>query len=152
MPDNNVALTVEGKLISVLPKQEGEGRNGRWQRQSFVIEIQRGSYPTPICFDVWGDQVNTVASLQIGDWLVVSFDPSSREFNGRWYTSLRAWRITVGAGSGVVDRPSTIGTVDQQPAQSSIDPTTDYVPRVDTTPSYQSENDTLTGQGEDLPF
>jgi len=148
MPDNNVTLTVEGKLISVLPKQEGEGRNGHWQRQSFVIEMQRGSFPTSVCFDVWGDLVNTVASLRLGDILVISFDPSSREFNGRWYTSLRAWRIVVGASGDVVDRPSTIGVVDQQPVQ----PATDSVPRVNTTPTYQNETDDLTGQNEDLPF
>ena len=69
MPENNAILTVEGKLTAVLPKQEGEGRNGHWQRQSFVIEMQRGSFPTSVCFDVWGDQVNTLASLQIGDLL-----------------------------------------------------------------------------------
>lgn len=149
MPDNNVTLTVEGKLISVLPKQEGEGRNGHWQRQSFVIEMQRGSYPTPVCFDVWGDQVNTLASLQVGDILTVSFDPSSREFNGRWYTSLRAWRITL-AGGTAVDRPSTTEVVDQQPQQQVAD----TVPHVDTssTTSYQDENAKLRGEDEDLPF
>ena len=149
MPENNAILTVEGKLTAVLPKQEGEGRNGHWQRQSFVIEMQRGSFPTSVCFDVWGDQVNTLASLQIGDLLTISFDPSSREFNGRWYTSLRAWRITL-AGGTAVDRPSTMGVVDQQPPQQVAD----AVPHVDTSsaPSYQDENAKLRGGDEDLPF
>lgn len=146
MPENTV-LVIEGKLVSVLPKQEGEGRNGRWQRQSIVVEMMRGSYATMVCFDVWGDQVNTVASLQIGDMLTISFDPSSREFNGRWYTSLRAWRIVVGTGSNnVADRPSTIGVIDQQPMQTDANPTQD-------TPPAPTERDEFDAMPEnDLPF
>ena len=85
----------------------------------------------------------------IGDLLTISFDPSSREFNGRWYTSLRAWRITL-AGGTAVDRPSTMGVVDQQPPQQVAD----AVPHVDTSsaPSYQDENAKLRGEDEDLPF
>ena len=147
MPDVT-ALTVGGKLVSILPKEEGEGRNGHWQRQSFVIEIQRGTYATSVCFDAWGDQVNVVASLRVGDMLTVFFDPSSREFNGRWYTSLRAWRITVGAGAtDAVDRPSTIGVVDAQSQQNN-----GSVQRVDTSSAYQNENDDVTGRGDNLPF
>ena len=36
---------------------------------------------------------------QLDDIVTISFDIESREFNGRWYTSIRAWKIQ----QGVVD-------------------------------------------------
>jgi len=90
-------MEVTGKLIAVLSKQTGQGKNGTWQRQDFVIETS-DQYPKKICLSAWGDKVDELGGCKEGETLKVFFDIQSREYNGKWYTDLRAWRIQKGAG------------------------------------------------------
>ena len=84
-------MEIKGRLSKVLPVLTGQGRNGEWKKQGFVIDLE-GTYPKKVCFLVWGDKVN-VGSLVIGDMINVFFDPESREFNEKWYTDLTAWKV-----------------------------------------------------------
>ncbi len=95
-----MALEIDGKVTKILEEMTGEGRNGTWKKQSFVVETM-GEYPKKICFQAWGNQVDTVKSLKDGDRVVVSFRLESREYNERWYTDATAWKIqALGGGSG----------------------------------------------------
>lgn len=85
------------KLIQVLPQQTGMGKNGEWKKQDIVVETD-GQYPKKICVSIWGDKASE-SVLQVGNMLDISFDVESREFNGRWYTDVRAWKVEI-AGSG----------------------------------------------------
>ncbi len=89
-------MDIKGRITHILPLQTGEGKNGTWKKQDFVIETD-GQYPKKVCFSIWGDKYNE-SFLAVGNELNVSFDPESREYNGRWYTELRAWKIEL-AGS-----------------------------------------------------
>jgi Domain of unknown function (DUF3127) len=84
-------MEIRGKLIHVLAVQTGEGKNGTWKKQDFVLETD-GQYPKKVCLTIWGDKFNETF-LTIGNELVVSFDAESREYNGRWFTDLKAWKI-----------------------------------------------------------
>jgi hypothetical protein len=84
-------MNIIGKLIQVLPLQTGTGKNGEWKKQDIIIET-KGQYPKKVCIAIWGDKMNTSA-LQTGNELDVSFDVESREFNGKWYTDVKAWKI-----------------------------------------------------------
>jgi hypothetical protein len=98
-----MALEVRGKVINILPAQSGEGRNGRWEKQEFVIETM-DQYPKKICFSAWGDKTSVVKQLTVGEEITVSFNLESREYNQRWYTEARAWKIEKGeqsSGRGV---------------------------------------------------
>ena len=86
-----MALEIEGKLIKVLPPRSGEGRNGQWKSQDFVIETP-GQYPAQACFSVWNDRVN-LGEIALGETIKVQFDVRSREYQDKWYTSLSAYRI-----------------------------------------------------------
>ena len=89
-----MALELEGKIITKLPIQTGTSARGPWSKQEFVIEYQEGNYPTQVCFNVWGeDKVKDLEKFQAGESVKVSFNLSSREYNGRWYSDIRAWRI-----------------------------------------------------------
>ncbi len=91
-------MDIKGRVIQVLALQTGEGKNGTWKKQDFVIETD-GQYPKKVCISAWGDKINESA-LQVGNEINVSFDVESREYNGRWYTDLKAWKIdTLGATS-----------------------------------------------------
>jgi hypothetical protein len=87
-----MALEVSGKVLQLLAEQTGQGKNGTWVRRDFVIETTE-QYPKKICFSGWGDKAAIVNNLQPGQTVKVSFNPESREFNGKWYTALRAWKI-----------------------------------------------------------
>lgn len=101
------------KLIMVLPLQSGMGKNGEWRKQDIVVETD-GQYPKKVCVSMWGDKINE-AVLQIGNLLDLSFDVESREYNGRWYTEVRAWKVEL---AGATD-PSQAGP---QPTQTLTPP------------------------------
>lgn len=84
-------MELKAKLTQLLPLQTGEGRNGPWKKQEIIVETD-GQYPKKVCFPLWGDRINPNI-LVVGNTLNVSFDVESREFNGRWYTDLRVWKI-----------------------------------------------------------
>jgi Domain of unknown function (DUF3127) len=84
-------MDISGKIIQLLPAQEGQGKNGTWKKQEFILETA-DTYPKKVCIAVWGDKID-VKSFKPGDAVDVSFDVESREFNGRWYTDVKAWKI-----------------------------------------------------------
>jgi len=87
-----MALEITGKVQQLLQEQTGSGRNGQWVRQDFIVETEE-QYPRKICFSAWGDKVVLLKSLQKEDRVKISFHAESREYNGRWYTDLRIWRL-----------------------------------------------------------
>lgn len=89
-------MEVVGKIIQVLPLQEGIGRNGNpWKVQPYVLETL-DQYPRKVHFEVFGEDRIKQNPCDIDQLVTVSFDIESREFNGRWYTSIRAWKIQQG--------------------------------------------------------
>lgn len=84
-------MEIQGKIVQVLPLQSGEGRNGPWKKQEFVIETE-GQYPKKICISMWGDRIDD-AVIQEGNEVTASIDIESREYNGRWYTDVKAWKL-----------------------------------------------------------
>lgn len=93
-------MEIKGKLQIILPVAEGTSKNGPWKKQEFVIETIDGKFPKQIFLNVWGaDKVEDFKRYKIGDILTCSLDISSREYNGRWYTDLRAWKIVAGDNS-----------------------------------------------------
>lgn len=101
-----MSLEVSGKVLQILQEQSGEGKNGRWVKQDFVIETEE-QFPKKVCFSTWGDKAAEVKKLSAGDSIIVSFNVESREYNGKWYTDLRAWKIQTsgGATTGGQDAP-----------------------------------------------
>jgi hypothetical protein len=88
-----MALEITGRLIKKLPAQTGTSTKGEWKKQEFVIETQE-SFPRKICMNVWGsDKVEEFSGYREGETLKASVNIESREFNQRWYTDVRAWKI-----------------------------------------------------------
>ena len=84
-------MQLTAKLTQVLPLQTGSGKNGQWKKQDIIVETE-GQYPKKVCVSIWGDKINE-SQLQVGAQLSISFDVESREYNGRWYTDVKAWKI-----------------------------------------------------------
>jgi hypothetical protein len=84
-------MEIKGKIIKILPLQSGEGRNGQWRKQEFVLEFG-DQYPKIVCFSLRGNRIDQFP-LELNEQVVVYFDLESREYNGRYYTDVKAWKI-----------------------------------------------------------
>lgn len=95
-------MEITGKIIAVLPERGGisQRTGSEWKVQTYVLETQE-QYPRKMCFDVFGADKISQFAIGIGDHLTVSFDIDAREYQGRWYNSIRAWKV-----ERVADQPA----------------------------------------------
>lgn len=137
-------MEIIGRLIQKLPLQSGIGRTGNsWQKQEFVIETDE-QYPKKVCANLWGDKTDALSAINIGDVVKVSFHLESREFNGKWYTDVKAWKI-----EAATEAPT--------PASQQFETTqttTPVPPMGSELPPVANDMDTFTDNGgdDDLPF
>jgi len=85
-------MQLKGKIIKILEMQTGEGQKGQWSKQEFVIETD-GQYPQKVCFECWNTTIENLVKFKEGDTITVHFEPRSKEYNDRWYTTLNAWKL-----------------------------------------------------------
>jgi hypothetical protein len=86
-------MDITGKVIAILPIKGGTSRAGNeWKSQEYVIETH-DQYPKKICFEVYGADKISQFAIRQEEELRVHFDIDSREWNGKWYTRLRAWKV-----------------------------------------------------------
>lgn len=115
-----MAMELKGRVIQMLPMQSGMGKKGQWRKQEFVVETQ-SQYPKKVCLSIWGDKIDQFGITE-GDEVNVSVDLESREYNGRWYTEARAWKVeksggaaTSGAAPPPMEEPMDSGGSDDLP-------------------------------------
>ena len=113
-------LEISGKITELLPEKSGQSANGEWRKQEFILET-KAQYPKKICFMVWGDKIDDF-NIQQGENLEVSIDVESQEYNGRWYTDVKAWKVS--------RHGSDANSSQSLPNQDSIDPPSAHIPSV----------------------
>lgn len=86
-------MELTGIVIAVLPTQSGTGRSGEWVKNSFVIEWQDNGYTQHLCLEVMGaDKFEKMSkAVVVGNEVMVKFGVSSREYNGKYYTTCVCW-------------------------------------------------------------
>lgn len=84
-------MEFEGKVIQMLPPTSGTSARGPWQRQDVLFEMPQ-EFSRKLCVTFF-NKPDDVAKLRVGETYQVSVNVESREYNGRWYTDVRAWRI-----------------------------------------------------------
>lgn len=115
-------MEVKGKIILALPEMSGTSKAGNaWKKREYVLETQE-TYPRKVHFDFFGERADQYP-LSVGDDITLSFDIESREFNGRWYTSVRGWKAEKsGATAPVSAAPQDYpGAVPPPPAITPAD-------------------------------
>ena len=111
-------MEIQGKVIAVLPQKTGVSSKGEWKSQEFVIETHE-SYPHKMVFNVFGAERLERFNIVIGEEISVSFDIDAKEYNGRWFNSIRAFDIKkVGQASQASVFQAPPKTVYQQPKQA----------------------------------
>lgn len=85
-------MEIKGKIILALPEQSGVSKSGNnWKKREYVLETME-TYPRKVHFDLFGDRADQYP-LNVGEVVNLSFDIESREYNGRWFTSIRGWKV-----------------------------------------------------------
>lgn len=98
---------ISGKVISILPVVSGENERGEWQRGGVVIETLE-SPSVKLALSTFGKRrTEQIQHLTLGEVIVVSYAPESREFMGKWYTELRLTEVL-----------TTARTTNQNPTQN----------------------------------
>jgi len=106
-------MELSGKISKILPLQTGQGKNGIWKKQDYLLEYG-DQFPKQLCFNLWGDKIDQF-SLMENENVTIHFDVESREFNGKYYTDVKAWRVDKSQGSSIPEdkmeeRKSEFGT------------------------------------------
>jgi len=84
-------MELTGKIINILPIQSGMGKNGNeWKKQEIIIQTEE-QYPKSICITLWGNTIDN--NIKQGDKIKASIDIESREYQGKWYTTVKVWKI-----------------------------------------------------------
>ncbi len=97
-------MEVTGKIIVALPEMSGTSKAGNaWKKREYVLETQE-TYPRKIHFDFFGERADQFP-LNVGDVIKLSFDIESREYNGRWFTSIRGWKSEPASAAGPAAAP-----------------------------------------------
>lgn len=121
-----MALEITGKIIQIMPPVTGTSKAGKdWVKQEFVIETVE-TYPRKVCIGMMGEKTAELKKYVPGNEVKVSINVESREYGGKWYTNVNAWRIDP-AGSGQMSSPQEAFVPDPEPGFTP-DSSTDDLP------------------------
>ena len=109
-------LKVNGKIVKILEAEKGTSKAGKdWVKQNFVIDTG-SQYNPEVCFSVFGDEkVDMLKKYSTGQEVEVAFNVSSREFNGKYYHNLDAWKINTPTTASISQDLNSSDTDDDLP-------------------------------------
>lgn len=126
-------MEIVGKVVQLGTLIEGNSPRGPWKKQELIIETQE-QFPKKICLMCWGDRVNEANSFFVGQLIKAQIRIESREFNGKWYTDVTAFRFDL-------EQPEA------QPVQQPGNQMTPQQPLPPMNDDYFASDN-----GDDLPF
>lgn len=96
-------MQVKGTLLQILKQESGVSKAGKeWKKQDFVIETNE-QFPKKVCFTLFGDKTSLIDGITEGTEIEVFFSLESRDFNGKWYHNINAWKVE---NAGATSSPS----------------------------------------------
>jgi len=88
-------MQIKGTLQQILKMESGVSKAGKeWKKQDFVV-VTNEQFPKTVCFTLFGEKVSLINGIKEGLGIEVYFNLESREFNGKWYHNINAWKIDV---------------------------------------------------------
>lgn len=132
-----------------MPTQNGTSQSGKaWQKREFIIEETVGNYPNSLVITAFGDRVEKLNTLRVGDYVTARFDTQAREYNGRAFNNITLYDITQPQVQAQPQQQVYIGAQQQvMPQQYQAAPAQPYQP-MPAQPIQQPQGQ----RGDDLPF
>ncbi len=119
-----MSLKIKGTIKQILKAESGVSRAGNeWKKQEFIVETNE-QFPKKVCFTLFNDKLSLVDNLNEGQEVEVSFNLESREYNGKWFHNINAWKIDkAGTGGYEQDSPPEyrLEDIPPEPADSDED-------------------------------
>lgn len=126
-----------------MPTQNGTSQSGKaWQKREFIIEETVGNYPNSMVITAFGDRVEKLNTVRLGDYVTARFDIQVREYNGRAFNNITLYDITQPQAQVYMGAPQQAM---QQQYQAA--PAQQYQPMPQAQPIQQQGQ-----RGDDLPF
>ncbi len=104
-------MQFEGKITHILDV-ETIGENATPKQTVVLEEVTDREYPASITVDFRRDKVELLANISVGDVVKLWLNTRAREYNGKWYNSVSAWRMDVVTDGGTAAAPATSDEVD----------------------------------------
>ena len=123
-------MEITGVVKSVMPTQNGTSQSGKaWQKREFIIEETVGNYPNSMVITAFGDRVEKLNTLRVGDYVTARFDTQAREYNGRAFNNITLYDITQPQAQAQPQQQMYMGAPQQQmPQQYQAAPAQPYQP------------------------
>ena len=90
--------SIKGEVIAMLELKQGTSNGKTWSTQTIVVKETEETYPKTIAFDIFGEDKIKEADLSMGDIIAVEANVESREWNGKYFTSIKSWKVTKEGG------------------------------------------------------
>ena len=132
-----------------MPTQTGTSQSGKaWQKREFIIEETVGNYPNSLVITAFGDRVEKLNTLRVGDYVTARFDTQVREYNGRAFNNITLYDITQPQAQAQPQPQAYMGAPQQaMPQQYQAAPAQPYQ-QMPAQPMQQQQGQ----RGDDLPF
>jgi hypothetical protein len=121
-------MILEGKVIKLIEVKEGVSKtSGKdWKLAQYLIDTTTNEqYPKQVVVEVFGDERIDELSLITDEQVKLNVEAESREFNGKWYTSVRAW----GRAEESAEQPVQQAQPQAQPVvEQPVEETSEFLP------------------------
>lgn len=140
-------MEITGVIKAILPVQSGTSKSGNvWQKADFVIEEEGGNYPNSMVITAFGERVEKLNTVRVGDRVTARFDTQAREYNGRYFNNITLYDF---AQPQPQQAQAYMGAPQQQmPQQYQAAPAQPYQPM----PAQPIQQQPQGQRGDDLPF
>lgn len=129
-------MELNAKIIELLPVQSGTSSKGSWEKNQFVVEWSDNGYTQKLCLEVMGaDKWEKMKNAAVvGHDVLVKFNVTSREYNGRWFTTASCYYCsTIGGqqaqqGAQTAAAPNIQSAIPPTPSQQDVHVDDDSLP------------------------
>lgn len=142
-------MEITGVVKSVMPTQTGTSQSGKaWQKRELIIEETVGNYPNSLVITAFGDRVEKLNTLRVGDYVTARFDTQAREYNGRAFNNITLYDITQTQAQAQPQQVYMGAPTQAMPQQYQAAPAQPYQPM----PAQPMIQQPQGQRGDDLPF
>ena len=113
-------MEIKGTVILKTGLETGTTTKGNSYKKQFILIETQETYPKKVYIQFWGDKTDALSNVYVGAIVTVSINIESREFNGKYYTNIDCWKLTMEA-SEAAPAPAPVQSPAMQQAAAAAD-------------------------------